>query len=814
MNEDQASALFAPARERPVPPAAFTMADVFAADARLRRRRRTTAVVGTVAAAVLAVVGFFALSGTGTPRAVTPEVTPSPTQTTQSLASLVDQIQVPPNSTLVRMDPTGTNTRYGTGPGFQQVDRYWTSQHTPLEVITSVVNQAPASLPLKPAGGGTVGGRIYDDVQFDAPETQALDGPHVFVDARELGSGLTALSIHGWETVKPAKTADELLSGPVISAEAGIGFNEALQVDSVTGLAAQRLADDLNALWVKLTHESSCGAPAPQFAKTLDSITFDTASGSRSFDFSCDSVSPSPQANGDPVLWLSRAFVYDLQADFGKDLSVPLQNLDWLEGPQPTPAAAPANLAAIIDHLTPPAGAKQIDPPPDLEDGQPGYADQPGYEQATSAWTTTLDPDAAIAALAANPPPGMTGGVQVPGGPGGKGPAETDASYKTPETVTTIGPRLELSAIEKTPGITTIEALAWQIDKTAKPVRDTVTGKVTAVWGSWSVGANNAMEVTGPTAQRLADDVNALLVNHSPLPHGCGPSTAALTLTFQTSTGEHTFADSCGLVRVLPSTTGLPELQTSDALNLDVNTAFARVLPTPLPSSAPLPTAGAPAKSADEVITDSPTSVTVERILPVARGKQRMTEQTFTVTGSRAQQLVADLKALPVYKDAVPAGCMPDLTATTMRLTSAGRQLTFLADCVMVTTPHQNDPWLTYPAGLQHDLDAAVSSLSPSSSVDPPKSSVLGFSLATAGTLKDKISHPLPGDVTVKQDGVTLGTKHLAAGESWSLAVRPGVYTVTSTSPGYVCGDGDVTIPPGLNLGPAADCRPDPAKAH
>ncbi|MDX6209010.1 MAG: hypothetical protein QOE24_1401, partial [Frankiales bacterium] len=45
----------------------------------------------------------------------------------------------------------------------------------------------------------------------------------------------------------------------------------------------------------------------------------------------------------------------------------------------------------------------------------------------------------------------------------------------------------------------------------------------------------------------------------------------------------------CGGVTVLPSSRAAPDLETSNAFNLDVNQAFVALMPTPLPSSAPLP---------------------------------------------------------------------------------------------------------------------------------------------------------------------------------------------------------------------------------
>lgn len=145
---------------------------------------------------------------------------------------------------------------------------------------------------------------------------------------------------------------------------------------------------------------------------------------------------------------------------------------------------------------------------------------------------------------------------------------------------------------------------------------------------------SRSLEIKGAVAQRLADDVNALRPDNSPLPQTCGPATVYLALTFHTSSGDTLFLDSCGFVRAIPTCDAPERLrqwqwQTSDAFNLDVNTAFASLLPTPLASSAPLP-ARPPDKGADQVITDAPARVSIETIQAVSKGKQRMTDQTST----------------------------------------------------------------------------------------------------------------------------------------------------------------------------------------
>ena len=185
-----------------------------------------------------------------------------------------------------------------------------------------------------------------------------------------------------------------------------------------------------------------------------------------------------------------------------------------------------------------------------------------------------------------------------------------------------------------------------------------------------------------------------------------------------------------------------------------------------------------------------------------------MTDQTFDLSGSFAATILSDVTALQVYTGVAPAGCQPELRTATITVRQAGRTLRFVSFCDLVQTSANTDPQLSSTPVLEGDLTSAFASLTPTRSVDPPKNGQLIFSLATTGTVKDKIQHPLAGQVTVTQDGVTVGSRRLAAGETWRLPVRPGIYTVTSTAEGYDCGSGDVTVAAGLLIGPGADCSP------
>ena len=267
--------------------------------------------------------------------------------------------------------------------------------------------------------------------------------------------------------------------------------------------------------------------------------------------------------------------------------------------------------------------------------GEPGYSDQPGYHSVVRYWTTSLAPDKAIAAMAVHPYPGLTGGYEPEPT---KGVADAQANYSAKPNDGVIGPRLQLYAISLPDGRTAVHAFAWEVDNSAKPDADRITGTVTSVTGATSSGSTT---IKGDTAQQLVRDFNALLITAHP--NHCGPNVFSVVLTFHTRTGDVLATDACGDVTL---NGGRVVLEASDAFNLDINTDFVSLLPTPLPSSAPLPTSqvtpapsAAPTKNTDQVITDSPTSVTLEAVLPAGKGLQRWTDQTFVATGAWRRRL-------------------------------------------------------------------------------------------------------------------------------------------------------------------------------
>jgi hypothetical protein len=249
----------------------------------------------------------------------------------------------------------------------------------------------------------------------------------------------------------------------------------------------------------------------------------------------------------------------------------------------------------LIDEIPVPAGAQQVSAPADGEPAEGGYSQQPGYEQAVRYWTTTMTASAAIAAMTVHPPAGMTGAVTPP--MPNKGHPDAQAHYRVADTAGRIGPRLELYAIELGDGRTAVSALAWQVEESAKPAADRLTGTVSSVTATYSdpAGTPQSGTVSGSQAQELATDFNALLVNVPADSAPCPPAAPTLTLVFHSSTGNASVRDSCGLITMLPPKGGAPDLWTSDAFNLAVNRDFASLMPEPLPSSAPLPTVAASA---------------------------------------------------------------------------------------------------------------------------------------------------------------------------------------------------------------------------
>ena len=207
-------------------------------------------------------------------------------------------------------------------------------------------------------------------------------------------------------------------------------------------------------------------------------------------------------------------------------------------------------------------------------------------------------------------------------------------------------------------------------------------------------------------------------------------------------------------------------------------------------STGTAPTVGAsagPTKAPDETIVGTPSSVTLEALLPVAPGKQRWTDQTFVITGDRADQLVHELKEAPVYTGPAPAGCQPDGQRISIRLSSGGRQLTFVSYCDLI--------WVGQTGGrslrsftVVKDVEDTVASLSPTTSATLPANRTLHIAgITVIPNTRTQSARQAGGTITVTQDGTLVGRKYVTAGGAWTLKVAPGVYSIVADVVGVSC---------------------------
>jgi hypothetical protein len=312
MNETEARELLAPARDRAVPPARFSMADVFAEDARLRRRRRVSAIAGSVVAVLIAVIGTAAAVGSGG-RHGQPAVTP--TAEGPSLTALLDQLSVPPGAVAVVRAPVADlnqpNPQAG-DRGFVSQTRFWTTTESPAAALAVLTEHPPAGIGGNSTGFGTDQGRAEVSASYDGAETAALDGPNLDLEAEAMPGGGTAVAAEAWAIVKPAKSTDQTVTGDVISVTASTGLAQALIAKTVTGAQAQRLALDLNALWVTVARRNhECGQ-----SPTSMTLTFHTSAGQQSFALACGTVVALPSQPTDPLLGASTALGDDVDAAF------------------------------------------------------------------------------------------------------------------------------------------------------------------------------------------------------------------------------------------------------------------------------------------------------------------------------------------------------------------------------------------------------------------------------------------------------------------------------------------------------------------
>lgn len=66
----------------------------------------------------------------------------------------------------------------------------------------------------------------------------------------------------------------------------------------------------------------------------------------------------------------------------------------------------------------------------------------------------------------------------------------------------------------------------------------------------------------------------------------------------------------------------------------------------------------------------------------------------------------------------------------------------------------------------------------------------------------------IAGAVTVTQDGREIGSKRLASGQSWTLPLRQGAYTIRGAAPGYRCDTAEtITVYGHEQIGPSLSCK-------
>ncbi|MDX6253988.1 MAG: hypothetical protein QOJ11_322 [Frankiales bacterium] len=315
MNEDQAQELFAPARERVMPPARFSMAEVYETDARIHRGHRRAAVVATVAAVVVAATGTWALSGGADHRGSAPTVTPgtvSPTTSDgrpPSLSEALDHIPVPPGSVQHPVAEAGqASMQVGMNPRTVREARYWTTSLSRKSALAWLDKH------LHPLYTGSLGGTSGDNTSFglyNGPANTYEDGPNLTVSVIDRGTG-SGILVQAWEVPLAQKAAAETLHG-VTAVKATLTANGApalvLGTTTLAGAQAGRLADDINALPVDPGLGGSCTNGAPGVT-----LQFTTAEGPRSFviDRNCRFVQMVHGPANAAGLTLSPALIADL----------------------------------------------------------------------------------------------------------------------------------------------------------------------------------------------------------------------------------------------------------------------------------------------------------------------------------------------------------------------------------------------------------------------------------------------------------------------------------------------------------------------
>ena len=547
MNEDQAAALFAPARERPVPPADFAMADVFAQAALARRRRRLAAAL-TSAVAVLVVVLGIALLTTGGSHQSAPASHPT------DLLSLVRAVPLPADATALTPQPLPSNDTNEQQPGYVAQQQFWTTAQSPKAALARMTSRAPLGLTPDGTSYGTTNGLSDVSAFFTAAETRTVDGPHLSLDAQTQADGRTELVVLAWQVVKPAKTADETVTGTVTSAT----MSSLLGSATVTGTAAQQLATDLNALWVTVAgYPHGCSGDPSQ-------LTFGTDSSTRTFTVGCGRVLPVPTTH-QPQLETSAALGNDLVRLFPGLVAAPVASTP--------PAPALSDLARVLDQLPAPDGSTgSTTPPVAALANVVGIANGDDLQTQTRYWTSTMARDATVTWLSQHLPSRWRGSFSLTAGD------QRVGVYSGPATPTEYGPNLEITVVATPTGS------AYRVDVSEQPLAaKSAAEHLSGVTGVTLLTRDavaptdqpplQSVHLGGVKAQQLADDVNALVVRR-PGRRGCTAGSLDVLLDFATAAGHTEFLDNqnCGFVTLLRGSG--PGLGTSGPLYDDVTVAL------------------------------------------------------------------------------------------------------------------------------------------------------------------------------------------------------------------------------------------------
>ncbi len=558
MNEDEASALFAPARERPVPPAAFSMADVFAEDSRVRRRHRVSAVLGTVAVVLAVVIGSVVVSnGGGTNGEAHPSAT-TPAAPAPSLAELIAGVSLPPDAKPVAsLGPNNFgNSPYADAAGYQQRVRYWTTKLAPAAALKALRAHLPAGMTYVDEGHGTVGGLPFVTGSFRAAETARLYGPRLLLNAQAAANGSTELTTAAWEIVKPAKTAAETVGPGVTSV---VGSYDGKQSVTVDGAAAQQLARDFNALWVNEDPPSSCPPSANRVT-----LTFRGPGKTQTFDEACGLISSA--TGGPPLLKSSPAFEADLRTYFADILPTPVPSSPPV---QIAPTPTPPSLAAVLNQFPVPPGSSRISADASgLSQGMT-VGNDPSIIRRYAYWTSPLPRPATVRWLEQHLPSTWRPSFDIT-----VGDNESDAMLNGPVNPTEDGPNLVVSVIDRPTG-SYIRVQAWADPLVPKSPTETLTGvsAVTLTTRDEVAPANlpplQTVKLTSAQIQQLVTDLNAMPV-HPGGSISCTAGTPEVILDFITKAGERRFLydRNCRSVTLLHSS--VPGLAPSPAFYRDV----------------------------------------------------------------------------------------------------------------------------------------------------------------------------------------------------------------------------------------------------